>query len=60
MSLKWNIGRGKGGGSHKAEITEDESARGCITAYDGATHYWEDGNVERFTVDFMFKTTPKS
>lgn len=60
MSLKWNIGRGKGGGSNKAEIAEDKSARGCITAYDGAMHYWEDGNVEKFTVDFTFKTKPSS
>lgn len=60
MVLKWNIGRGKGGGSNKAEICEDESARGCITTYDGAIHYWEDGNVEKFVVDFVFQTTPKS
>lgn len=60
MALKWNIGRGKGGGSNKAEIAEDESARGCITTYDGAIHYWEDGNVEKFTVDFIFKTNPTS
>jgi hypothetical protein len=54
--LKWNIGRGKGGGSIKADIAEDESARGSITAYDGIVQYWEDGNLDKFTVDFIFRT----